>query len=187
LIKKGKKLMIIGAVAGLLALPLSAFAATNQDVNVSASVNGITPASFTTNFDAVSFTGDVGSIASGTYSAAGQPVDQPEYTVTSALNYQMMVTGTDLVASDGTTLNSNRISIIQTDPVNGFFEGSTEVTKDVQTQLYSSSNPEDAVAHTLSFSLDLGNSDSYTDNDTLSSITGNEQFNSTVTFSLTGL
>lgn len=184
--KKRKKLMMIGAAVGLFSLPLTSFAATNQDVSVRASINGVTPASFTMNFDAVSFDGDVGSIVPGTYSASGSPVDQPSYTVTSALNYQMMVSGTDLVATDGIKLNSTRISIVQTSPANGFFEGTTEVTKSAQT-LYISNNPEDAVTHNLSFVLDLTNDSQYTDNAALSSISGEEQFNSTVTFSLTGL
>ena len=184
--EKGKKLLLIGAAVSLFALPLTAFAAATQDVSVSAKVHGVTPASFAMNFDAVSFDGDVGSIVPGTYSAAGSPVAQPSYTVTSALNYQMMVSGTDLAASDGTQLNSTRILIVQTSPADGFFEGSTEVTKKAQT-LYISNNPEDALTHNLSFTLDLTNDKNYTDNDALSSISGNEQFNSTVTFSLTGL
>lgn len=185
--KKFKKsLMALTAAVSIFALPFTVFADASSNVNVNANVNGaLTPSSFALNFDSLSFNGDVGTYTQGTASLGGTPLTTaPQYQVTSELNFDVYVSGTDLQSSSGKKLNSRRIAINQFDPTYANFEGYAQVTH-AMSYLYAGYG-ETNQDHLLDIYLDLTNTNNYDDNAVLSQI-GSEQFTSQVTFSYSGI
>lgn len=190
--KLGKGLGAIVASCAIISMPLAAFADSSQSVNVNANVNPASPSSFGLNFNGISFNGEVGSNTTGTAYADGQTVDHAKYTVSSSLNYDIYVSGSNLVSETGEELTSRRMTVNQYGPYSYYNdpyyyqEASSQINKDL-TKLYSGSN-EYNQDHTLRFNLDLTTqNNSYADNGVLINLKENKQFSSQVTFTYTGL
>jgi hypothetical protein len=189
----------IGAIAvslAVLTIPLAASADSSQSVNVNASINPATPSSFGLNFNGLNFSGDVGNNVSGSATQDGTGVNIPKYTVSSTLNFDVYVKGTDFVNSNGEQLTSRRLQVTQYQPSPYYsnpddypywnWEGSAQINKEL-TKLYSGSNQSNQ-AHTLQFNLDLTTqNNNYADNSVLTNLKNNQQFSSQVTFTYTGL
>jgi hypothetical protein len=187
-----KGLGALVASCAIMSMPFAAFADTSQSVNVNANVNPATPSSFGLNFNGITFNGDVGSNTTGTASLDGQYVDYAKYTVSSTLNFDVYVSGSNLVSETGEELTSRRITVNQYSPHNYYnnpyyyHEASSQINNDL-TKLYSGSN-EYNQDHTLQFNLDLTTQNNqYADNGVLSNLKENKQFSSQVTFTYTGL
>lgn len=186
-----KGLGALVASCAIVSMPLAAFADTSQSVNVNATINPATPSSFGLNFNGITFSGEVGNNTTGSATLDGQNVDYANYTVSSALNFDVYVSGTNLVSETGEELTSRRITVNQYhsygnyDPY-GYNEASAQINKDL-TKLYSGSNENNQV-HTLQFNLDLtSQNNQYADNGVLTNLKENKQFSSEITFTYTGL
>jgi hypothetical protein len=188
-----KGLGAIVASCAIISMPLAAFADSSQSVNVNANVYPATPSSFGLNFNGITFNGDVGSNTTGTAYVDGQSVDYAKYTVSSTLNFDVYVSGSNLVSETGEELTSRRITVNQYSPPYSYYnnpyyshEASLQVNNDM-TKLYSGSNQNNQ-DHTLQFNLDLTTQNNqYADNGVLSNLKDNKQFSSQVTFTYTGL
>jgi hypothetical protein len=183
----------LGAIVAcaIISMPLAAFADSSQNVNVNADINPASPSSFGLNFNAITFNGEVGNNTTGTAYVDGQHVEYAKYTVSSSLNFDVYVSGSNLVSETGEELTSRRMTVNQYHSYGnynpyGYNEASSQINKDL-TKLYSGSN-EYNQDHTLQFNLDLTTqNNSYADNGTLINLKENKQFSSQVTFTYTGL
>lgn len=203
-----KRIFSLISALSIMAMPLTALAEGSQNVNVNADINPASPSSFGLNFDGVSFTGDMGSHVTGTTTLAGQPVYNSNYRVQSALNFDVYVSGTNLVSEDGKSLSSRRMTVNQYGYMDQNWEGYYDENGDYQerlveygnfwdeeaslqvnndlTKLYSGSNQDRK--HYLQFNLDLTiSNNSYSDNKVLTNLDENTAFSSQVTFTYTGL
>jgi hypothetical protein len=184
----------LGAIVtscAIISMPLAAFADSSQSVNVNADINPASPSSFGLNFNAITFNGEVGNNTTGTAYVDGQNVEYAKYTVSSSLNFDVYVSGSNLVSETGEELTSRRLTVNQYHSYGnynpyGYNEASSQINKDL-TKLYSGSN-EYNQDHTLQFNLDLTTqNNSYADNGALINLKENKQFSSQVTFTYTGL
>jgi hypothetical protein len=203
-----KRIFSLISALSIMAMPLTALAEGSQNVNVNADINPASPSYFGLNFDGVSFTGDMGSHVTGTTTLAGEPVYNSNYRVQSTLNFDVYVSGTNLVSDDGKSLSSRRMNVNQYGYMEEYWEeyydengewqqrlmgtgnfydheASLQVNNDL-TKLYSGSSQNRN--HYLQFNLDLTNSNnSYSDNNVLTNLDENTAFSSQVTFTYTGL
>lgn len=187
-----KGLGALVASCAIMSMPFAALADTSQSVNVNANVNPATPSTFGLNFNGITFNGEVGSNTTGTASVDGQYVDYAKYTVSSTVNFDVYVSGSNLVSDTGEELTSRRMTVTQYQPYSYYndpyynYEASSQVNNDL-TKLYSGSNQNNQ-DHTLQFNLDLTTqNNAFADNGVLTNLKENKQFSSQVTFTYTGL
>jgi len=180
-----KGLGALVASCAIVSMPLAAFADTSQSVNVNATINPATPSSFGLNFNGITFSGEVGNNTAGSATMDGENVNYAKYTVSSALNFDVYVSGTELVSETGEKLTSRRMMVNQYHSY-GYHEASAQINKDL-TKLYSGSG-EYNQDHTIDFNLDLTTQNNqYADNGVLLNLKENKQFSSEITFTYTGL
>lgn len=203
-----KRLFSLVSAITIMAMPLTALADSSQNVNVNANINSVSPSYFGLNFDGVAFNGDVGSTITGTTTQSGETVYDSNYQVQSALNFDVYVSGTNLVSADGKSLSSRRMTVNQYGYMEQYWEGyydeygnyqerlmgtgnfynheaSLQVNNDL-TKLYSGSNQNQN--HYVQFTLDLTTQNNvYSDNSVLKNLNANTDFSSQVTFTYTGL
>jgi hypothetical protein len=202
-----KKLLSLISALSIMTVPFTVMADSSSNVNVNANINGVSPSYFGLNFDGVSFNGEVGSTLTGTTSQSGELVYDSNYRVQSALNFDVYVSGTNLVSGDGTSLASRRMAITQYNWFDAYYEdymdengnnqmritggnfwneeNRLQVNNDL-TKLYSGSNQNQN--HYVQFTLDLTTQNNiYSDNNVLKDLDENTDFSSQVTFTYTGL
>jgi hypothetical protein len=201
-----KKLFSLISAVSIMAAPFTVMANSSNNVNVNANINAASPSYFGLNFDGISFNGDVGTSFAGTTTQSGQTVINSSYNVQSALNFDVYVSGTNLVSEDGKSLSSRRMTVNQYGYMNQYWEGyydengnyqerlnwnfynheaSVQVHNDL-TKLYNGNNQNQD--HYLQFTLDLTNQNNvYSDNNVLTNLKENTNFSSQVTFTYTGL
>ena len=178
-----KKMLATVFAASLLTLPLTASADTN--VKVTATIDPSVKIAL--NFDALDYRGEVGrpyNYPMG-YKDGAEVYDTPAYTVSALQYYQLMVSSTDLVSkpTDGSeplTLSSKRF---EAEVEN--YSTPIKLTSS-PTVLYSENGSKNNVKRYLNIRLNL--EDNYYEyQDALGGILSQTQFESTMTFSLTGL
>lgn len=177
-----KSIGILGTLALLLSVPLSASADTvNQKVKVSVKV--MPKANFGTNFDSLTFAGAVGqNNLAPVYSFKGQPVTAPAYHIKNKQNYWLAVSGTDFTTGGQrpVSFTIQRLSL-------QVGSGSPVPLAKTPTLIDSGRGPINTTK-TVEFKLDLSDvGNSFPDNSTLSSLKQDTDFTSTVTFSFLGL
>lgn len=202
-----KKLLSIISALSIMTVPVTVMADSTSNVNVNANINGVSPSYFGLNFDGVSFNGEVGSTLTGTTSQSGDLVYDSNYRVQSTLNFDVYVSGTNLVSEGGTSLASRRMAITQYYWFDPYYEEYMDENGDYQmrviggnfwneqnrlqvnndlTKLYSGSNQNQN--HYVQFTLDLTTqNNNYSDNNVLKDLKENTDFSSQVTFTYTGL
>jgi hypothetical protein len=203
-----KKLFSLISAVSIMAAPFTVMANSSTNVNVNANINAASPSYFGLNFDGVSFNGDVGTSFTGTTTHAGQTVNNSNYRVQSALNFDVYVSGSNFASEDGKSLSSRRMTVNQYGYMEQYWEGYYDENGDYQerlvesgnfynheasiqvnndlTKLYSGNNQDQN--HYLQFTLDLTNQNNlYSDNNVLTNLKENTNFSSQVTFTYTGL
>lgn len=191
--KKMRQVLMVLTITifSIWAFPISSSAVSNKNIKVAADLTPSSPSYFSLNFDGISFTGKTGSgLLSGKPASSEKEIDVAKYTISTDVNFNVYISGTNLKSKDGKELSSERIIINQYSSFTdgnkfGPLEGTIRLKK-TPTKLYSGSY-ENGKEHYLLFQLDVDKHNQFNDGDVISNLDGNTLFDSDITLTYIGL
>lgn len=153
---------------------------SNTDIPVSGEIQVVQP-SFSTDFNSLFFSGTVGDdTINPLFKMGTEEVTKPHIYMVATQNYSLMISGTDLLTTQGEAYTAQRLGVS--------VDGGTYVPLSIQPTLIDSGAGQLSIKKPIQFNLDLSTrNNSYPDNDRLQALTQDTEFTNTITFSYTGL